>query len=141
MTLFLSYFLTKSLNYFKVDEEELPPAGFDEEELSTVGFDEEELSPCEFDKDASYSALQFLLHFSYTAAQSLLSGLRVIQVSLLFVQLSLHSCRRFSSFSPAIEMPAKEKNNKYEIMPKHEITENILNCFIIRPPSIYRHVS
>jgi hypothetical protein len=32
MTLFLSCFLTNSLNYFKVDEEEWPPAGFDEEE-------------------------------------------------------------------------------------------------------------
>jgi hypothetical protein len=38
-------------------------------------------------------------------------------------------------------MPGKEKINKYEIMKKYEIMENILNCFIILPPSIYRHVS
>jgi hypothetical protein len=38
-------------------------------------------------------------------------------------------------------MPEKEKNNKYEIMTEHEIMENILNFFIILPPSIYRHVS
>jgi len=42
MTLFLSCFLTNLLNYLKVDEEELPPAGFDEEELFSVEFDEEE---------------------------------------------------------------------------------------------------
>jgi hypothetical protein len=42
MTLFLSCFLTNSLNYFKVDEEEWPPAGVDEEESPSDEFDEEE---------------------------------------------------------------------------------------------------
>jgi hypothetical protein len=42
MTSFFSCFLTNSLNYLKVDEEEWPPAGFDEEELFSVESDEEE---------------------------------------------------------------------------------------------------
>jgi hypothetical protein len=52
MTLFLSCFLTNSLHYFKVDEEEWLPAGFDEEESPSDEFDEEE----------SFSILQALTH-------------------------------------------------------------------------------
>jgi hypothetical protein len=52
MTLFLPCLLTNSLNYFKVDEEELPPAGFDDEESPADEFDEVE----------SLSVLQALTH-------------------------------------------------------------------------------
>jgi hypothetical protein len=38
-------------------------------------------------------------------------------------------------------MPEKEKIRRYKIMAKHDIMESILNCFIMLPPSIYRHVS
>jgi hypothetical protein len=41
----------------------------------------------------------------------------------------------------AIEISEKEKIKKYKTMTKHEIRENILNRFIMPPPSIYRYVS
>jgi hypothetical protein len=33
-------------------------------------------------------------------------------------------------------MSEKEKIKKYKVRTKYEIRENILNCFIISPPSI-----
>jgi hypothetical protein len=130
MTLFLSYFLTNPLHYFKVDEEWLP-----------AGFDEEELFPVEFDEEESLTFLQASTHSRYAAVQRLESAVIFIQTSPLPLQLLTHSSKLFPCDSDAIEMPAKEKNNKYEIMTKYEIMENILNCFIIRPPLIYKRVS
>jgi hypothetical protein len=37
-------------------------------------------------------------------------------------------------------MPEKEKTKKYTDMTKQEIMKNILNCFIMLPPSTYRLV-
>ena len=119
----------------------MPPAGFDEEELSTDEPDDEELPPDEFDEEESLSVLQALRHSSYTAAQRLESAVIFIQTGTLSLQELMHLFELFPCASDATEMPEKEKNNKDEIMTKNDIMENILNCFITIPPSIYRHVS
>jgi hypothetical protein len=47
----------------------------------------------------------------------------------------------FTLACSAIEMSEKEKIKKYKTITQHKIIENILNRFIMPPPSIYRHVS
>jgi hypothetical protein len=39
-----------------------------------------------------------------------------------------------------MEISEKEKIKKYKAMTKHEIRENILNRFIMLPPSTYKFV-
>jgi len=50
----------------------------------------------------------------------------------------MHFFPRVSSrVSCAVDMPEKETIKKHKVMIRQEMRNNILNCFIKRPPSIY----
>ena len=88
------------------------------------------------DEGEAHCELQAATQFWFSAAQSLLSGNKLKQTSCLLVQLLILFFMHASDVSSAIEILAKEKIKVNKTMTKHEIKENIPNCFIMSLSSI-----
>jgi hypothetical protein len=94
--------------------------------------------PCLFDDDEeSSSGLQAATQFLNSTSQALLSAFILKQACRSPAQALTHFLKLVCS---AAEILEKEKIKKYMATAKHAIAENILNCFIMLPPSINRHV-
>jgi hypothetical protein len=87
--------------------------------------------PCCGGEGDSFSELQTATQFLNSTSHILLSAFILEQICCFWEQLLTQS---FKLVCSAIEMPEKEKIKKYKDMTKHEIRENILNCFIMLPP-------
>jgi hypothetical protein len=94
--------------------------------------------PCLFDdEEESFSGLQAATQLLNSTSQALLSAFILKQTCRLPAQELTHFLKLVCS---AAEILEKEKIKKYMTAAKHVIAENILNCFIMLPPSINRHI-
>ena len=104
--------------------------------LHYIGFKVLFYSFCGVEGESS-SDLQASTQLLNSTSHILLSAFIFKQAFWFSLQLLMHFCTLICS---AIEMSEKEKIKKYKTMTKHEIRGNVLNRFIMPPPSIYRYV-